>query len=187
MTPSSTKIVLFAAFVIITLAVRLLPHAPNLVPMGALAIVSGMYLKNWWAPAIIYSVLALSDLFLGMYSLGVMLSVYVGFGLFILIGRAIQKSLSWEYVVVGSFAGSVVFFLLTNTAVWAFSPLYEKTLIGLSNSFIAAIPFFRNSLAANLGYGLVFFFAVQFVYAQSFESKILQHFTKLNRIFVTQV
>ena len=185
MISTRTKFILFAVFVLVTFSVRLLPHAPNLVPMGALAIVGGMYLKNWWAPAILYSVLVLSDLFLGLYSLGVMASVYIGFGVFVLLGRAIRQNRSWEYVVVGSFVGSLFFYFLTNTAVWAFSPLYEKTLFGLSNSLIAAIPFFRNSLAANLGYGLAFFFAARFVYSYSFRSSILQKFSKCNRIFVT--
>jgi hypothetical protein len=43
-----------------------------------------------------------------------------------------------------------VFFLATNFAVWAFSPMYEKTLEGLVLCYTMAIPFFHNTVAGDL-------------------------------------
>ena len=47
-------------------------------------------------------------------------------------------------------ASSSVFFLATNFAVWAFSPMYEKTLEGLVLCYTMAIPFFQNTVAGDL-------------------------------------
>jgi hypothetical protein len=49
-----------------------------------------------------------------------------------------------------TFAGSVVFFLLTNTAVWAFGTMYTHDLSGLVQSYYMALPFFRNELLGNI-------------------------------------
>jgi hypothetical protein len=51
----------------------------------------------------------------------------------------------------------MLFFILTNLGVWALTPLYPKTLSGLSECYVAALPFFRNTLAGDLLYsGLLF-------------------------------
>ena len=59
--------------------------------------------------------------------------------------------------VVGTLSGSVLFYLITNYAVWQFTPMYTKTFAGLIQSYIMALPFFRNSLVGNLFYTAVFF------------------------------
>jgi len=52
---------------------------------------------------------------------------------------------------------SVLFFVLTNFGVWLVSDLYPRTAAGLVGCYIAAIPFFRNTLAGNAFYTLVLF------------------------------
>jgi hypothetical protein len=54
-------------------------------------------------------------------------------------------------------ASSVLFFVLTNFGVWAFDALYPKTLEGLMACYVAAIPFFRNTLLGDLSYTVVLF------------------------------
>ena len=48
-------------------------------------------------------------------------------------------------------ASSVLFFVVSNLAVWVVSTSYPKTWGGLVTCYVAAIPFFRNTL---LGDGL---------------------------------
>jgi len=51
------------------------------------------------------------------------------------------------------------FFLITNFAAWAGSPLYPQTFAGLGMSYVAGLPFYRNDListavVAGLAFGL---------------------------------
>ena len=55
-------------------------------------------------------------------------------------------------IALGTLAGSVIFFLLTNTAVWAFGTMYVHDLSGLFTSYYYALPFFRNELLGDLFY-----------------------------------
>jgi Family of unknown function (DUF6580) len=49
------------------------------------------------------------------------------------------------------------FFLTTNFAVWVLGNFYPRSLAGLTTCFIAAIPYFGNTLAGDSFYALVLF------------------------------
>ena len=57
----------------------------------------------------------------------------------------------------GSRPSSLLFFVTTNFAIWAFSPLYAPNIAGLSKCYIAALPFLRNMLEGDLFWGLLLF------------------------------
>jgi hypothetical protein len=59
--------------------------------------------------------------------------------------------------VAASLAASVLFFVVTNFAVWAMGSMYPKSAGGLLACYVAAIPFFGNTLL-----GDAFFTAVLF-------------------------
>lgn len=142
------------AFILITLgiAARFLPHPANFAPIGAIAIFSGLYLPKKWALALPLAAMFFSDLFIGFYAWPVMVSVYAGFIAIGLIGLAVRQNKKLSTVLGGTILGSVIFYLLTNGAVWAFGSLYPPTLSGLMQSYTMAIPFFRNSLLGDLFY-----------------------------------
>jgi hypothetical protein len=54
-------------------------------------------------------------------------------------------------------ASSVLFFVITNFGVWAFDAFYPKTWEGLIACYVAAIPFFQNTLIGDLLYTAVLF------------------------------
>jgi hypothetical protein len=54
-------------------------------------------------------------------------------------------------------ASSVVFFVVTNFGVWVFGSRYPKTAAGLLACYVAAIPFFQNTLAGDALYTAVLF------------------------------
>ena len=145
---------LFPAFILITLgiAARFLPHPANFAPIGAIAIFSGIYLPKRWALILPLAAMFFSDLFIGFYSLPIMLSVYVSFAIMGLIGLLIRKYKKLSTVLGGTILGSLIFYLVTNGAVWAFGSLYPHTAVGLLESYYMAIPFFRNSLLGDLFY-----------------------------------
>jgi uncharacterized protein DUF6580 len=60
-------------------------------------------------------------------------------------------------VTVSAFAASLLFFALTNFGVWAFDSLYPHTMTGLIACYVAALPFFANSVAGTLFYSALLF------------------------------
>jgi hypothetical protein len=145
-----TGIILFAAIM------RLLPHYPNFTPVAALALFGGAHFgKRWLAFLVPLAALFLSDLFLGFH--GFMVPVYLSFALVVLLGTLIRNNVRIATLIGGAMAGSVLFFLITNFAVWMGSPFYPQTFAGLLQSYTMAIPFFHTSLLGDLFYSGVFF------------------------------
>jgi hypothetical protein len=55
---------------------------------------------------------------------------------------------SWVRVAASAILGPTSFFVLSNYAVWLGSTFYPHTMSGLMTCYAAAIPFYRNDLAA---------------------------------------
>jgi hypothetical protein len=142
------------AVLLITLGItcRFLPHPANFAPIMAIALFSGIYLSKKWAITLPLSAMFISDIFIGFYSPKIMLAVYISFAIMGLIGLAIRKNKKFSTILGGTLLGSIIFFLATNTAVWAFGTMYTHDISGLMQSYAMAMPFFRNSLLGNLFY-----------------------------------
>lgn len=148
-------------FVISGVAIRLLPHAPNFTPILAVALFSGSYLKKKYAFIVPVAAMFLSDIFIGTYNPLIMGSVYASMIGAVLIGTYVKKDKTWTKIGAGALAAPVLFFLITNFAVWAFTPWYAKTFAGLIECFTLALPFFRNTLASSVIYSGAFFGAYE--------------------------
>lgn len=145
-----TLMVFAAAFV------RLLPHPPNFAPIAAMALFGGAYFnKKSFAFAIPLLAMFVTDAIIGFYSYAWM--VYISFALIVLLGIVMLKKVSVKNVVLASVTASVSFFVITNFGVWMLGTLYPKTPAGLMESYIAAIPFFQNSLIGDLFFSGVMF------------------------------
>jgi hypothetical protein len=86
-----------------------------------------------------------------------MLSVYGSFIICVLVGFRLKKNKKWHNILAGSILCSLIFFFVTNFAVWAFTPWYEKTISGLIECFMMGLPFFKNTLRGDLFYAGIFF------------------------------
>lgn len=137
--------------VLLVSVLRLLPHAPNAAPLTAFALLGGMYLSRRTALAVPLAASLLTDLVLGLHS--TMVWVYGSYVLIALLGMLVPAR-RWPYLVAASFTASWTFFLVTNFGVWLTSGMYALTRAGLWQCFVAAIPFFRNALAADIFYVL---------------------------------
>jgi hypothetical protein len=73
------------------------------------------------------------------------------------IGWMLRPKITWERVAIASIAGSVVFFLISNFGVWVAGRLYPVTMSGLAACYVAALPFFRNSVLGDLACTAVMF------------------------------
>jgi len=132
----------------------ILPY--NFTPIAAIALFGGAMFDNkslaFLAPL---SIMFISDLFIGFHD--TMFAVYAGFLAIVLIGQLIRKNTNMLTAMGGALFGSVLFFLITNAAVWYGSPYYAQDLSGLFNSYTSGIPFFRGTLAGNLLFTGIFF------------------------------
>lgn len=144
-----------AVLVVLGVLLRLAPHPWNMTPVGASALFAGARLPLPVAVLVPVGTLVVSDLIIGMHSLW-----WVTWGtcaIAVLLGTLLRNRGGVLAVGGVSVAGSVLFFVTTNLAVWAEGMLYPRTLEGLGACFVAAIPFFRNSLVGDLFWAGVLF------------------------------
>lgn len=135
---------------------RLLPHLPNLTPITAMALFGGAYFSDKRLAFLVpLAALLLSDLILGLHDQ--MPMVYASFALIVCIGFSLQNRRRWLPVAGAALASSVLFFVTTNFGVWLFGSLYPKSLEGLIACYVAAIPFFGNTLLGDGLYTAVLF------------------------------
>lgn len=148
-------------FILIGVFLRLLPHPPNFAPVAAIALFSGVYLSRKISLTLPIIVMVISDVFLGFYEIRLMAVVYASFLICVLLGIWLKRHKGWQQILASSLFSALVFFLLTNFAVWAFTPWYPKTLFGLIQCYLMALPFFRNTILGNLFYTSIFFGAFE--------------------------
>jgi hypothetical protein len=141
-------------------ALRLVPHYPNFTPIAAIALFGGAYFTNKKLAVIVpFAAMLLSDLVLGYHS--TFLAVYISFALIVAIGFSLQKKRTVSRILIASVSSSALFFAITNFAFWATGAMYPMSLAGLGECYVAAIPFFQNTLIGDLVYTGVFFGAFE--------------------------
>lgn len=145
-------------FIVLAAALtRLMPHPPNMTSIAAIALFGGAYFSDRWLAFLVpLTALFISDMALGGFYRG-MEVVYLSFVLIACIGLWLQKHRTVLPIAGAALAGSVLFFVLTNLGVWAFSGMYPTTVEGLAACFTAAIPFFANTLMGDLFYTALLF------------------------------
>ncbi len=161
---SFSYLVILAVLIALGVAGRLLPHPPNFTPMAAIALFAGfIFIKRYMAVVAVISTMLLCDYFAfgslssSWFGSKSMFVVYLALLFPIVFKNFLQKKLGLLRIFGAALTSSSVFFLATNFAVWAFSPMYEKTLEGLVLCYTMAIPFFQNTVAGDLIWSGVIF------------------------------
>ena len=149
------KQLILISFIVIAAIIRLFPHMPNVTPITAMALFSGVYFTNK-KYAFIVPVLAMliSDIFIGFSTISIF--VYLAFILVGIIGIK-SKKISITTILISS----ISFFIITNFGVWLIG--YPKTFNGLLECYTLAIPFFRNSLIGDFFFAAVMYFSYGFI------------------------
>jgi len=157
MTANHARLAAIFVAILVAAALRLVPHPPNFTPIGAMALFSGAYLgrKGVIAFAAPLGALLLSDLVLGFYR--GMPTVYFSVALVVIIGWLSLQRVSPLRIGAAAIASSVLFFVVTNFGMWLSSGFYPRTLAGLQACYVAAIPFFQNTVAGDLFYATLLF------------------------------
>jgi len=101
--------------------------------------------------------MVISDAFIGFDSVPMRIAVYGSFLISILIGLWLKNHKNAKNIILGTLFSSVIFFIVTNSAVWAFGSMYPKSLAGIFECFTLALPFFRNTFLGDMFYSGVFF------------------------------
>ena len=97
----------------------------------------------------------IGDAFIGFHSL--MPVIYATYALIAVIGMLLRDRESIPVVGACALLSSTIFFITTNFAVWTLGTTYAKTAAGLVACYIAAIPFFGNTIASDLLFTAIFF------------------------------
>ena len=134
---------------------RLVPHPDNMTPIMAVALFSGVWLKQpllrFAAPL---AAMLVSDLLIGLHE--TMLFVYVAMLLPIAIGPLLRQRGIASYAGV-AVVNALAFFVITNAGVWMVSGMYAHDFAGLLQCFTLALPFLWKTLAGDLFFTMVLF------------------------------
>lgn len=152
----TTRSTTLAGMILLAAASRLVPHPPNFAPIAAMALFGGARFANKRTAFLVpLGAMFISDLFIGLH--GLMPVVYGSFALIVCMGLRLRRREGVHAVAGTALAGSVLFFVATNFGVWALGSMYPKTAQGLVACYVAAIPFFGNTIAGDLFYAAALF------------------------------
>ena len=139
--------------IVLLASARLLPHPPNFTPILGMAVFSGAIInQRLLAYLTPLAAMLLSDLYLGFHAS--MPIIYFTLAICVLIGTFISKRVSILNSFLSINLGVLVFFLITNFAVWYGSGMYEFNISGLITCYFMGLPFVQNTLISSLIYGM---------------------------------
>jgi hypothetical protein len=143
------RFLVLAGMVFIAAFSRLIPHPPNFTAVAAIALFGGAYFSRRYIAFILPLIaLFITDLIIGFHN--TMWAVYLSFVLVVIIGMGLKNKKKIGNIFLASVSASVLFFIVSNFAVWLAGGLYPKTAEGLLLCYTAAIPFFHYNLLGDL-------------------------------------
>ena len=162
--PIVPDLLLGTALVGLDVFMRVVPHAWHFTPLaGSALFAAAMFRMRILSLAVPLIALALSDAVMGFYDWRVMAVVYAASVLPAAMALGVARLRAPLVLLSLAVTSSVVFFLATNFAVWAFDDLYTHDLAGLSACYVAALPFFQNTVGGDLYWTCALFGGYQLV------------------------
>lgn len=143
------KYKIFIATLILLASSRFLPHPPNFTNLIALSFYVPLLFGRKYIPLVFFS-FVITDLFIGFHK-----TIFFTWVTVIVIGytsvyfRGIIKDR-----VKGIIVSLITFYILSNFGVWL-SGIYTYSISGLLNCYIAAIPFFGNTILSTIIYSSI--------------------------------
>jgi hypothetical protein len=148
----TSDLALVAFLIGLDVVARLAPHAPGVWPVAASALFAGRMLR---VPLLAFVVplaaTVLSNLVLPGDDGRVLLVVAAALCVPAALGMA-GRHWGAARTVAAMIASSLVFFVTTNFAVWAFDGMYPMTLAGLTQCYAAALPFLDRTVFGDLAW-----------------------------------
>src|SRR6266404_6447547 len=148
----------------------------NFAPFAAIALCSAAYFPTKLKFSLPLVALFVSDVILNSYYgapifTPLMLCRYLALAVVGCIGLALQNRASFKTLLPASIIGSVTFYVITNAFAWLSDPGYVKNFGGLIQALTVGLPqysstpswmFFRNSIASDLFFTLLFVACMHF-------------------------
>lgn len=171
------SILIITGFIVLAALTRLLPHAYNFTPLGAIALFGAAYFTDKkWALMIPLAAFWASDLLLNNISYAAyydgftwftsdMLYTYGSIAMIVVLGYYLLKKITFGRVLGGALGASVIFFIVSNFGVWVSGTMYPLSVEGLIACYTAAIPFFHYTIAGNVIYSAVLFGSYEWIKA----------------------
>jgi hypothetical protein len=148
------RLIVLTLLVLLAALSRLIPHPLNFTPIGAMAIFGGACLADRrLALLLTLSAMFLSDLFIGLHIMTPV--VYGSFALNVLLGRWLRSRRTVLSTAAITLLGSIQFFVVTNFAYWLV--YYPPTAEGFASCYVAALPFFQNTLLGDAVFATALF------------------------------
>lgn len=140
---------------------RLLPHAPNVTPLGGSCLFAGSRIKGFWAYLLPLAVMIATDPIVGKAGgaaggyTWTSPVIYACFLLNVWIGRNMVRTVTPMRVGGAAFLCSLQFFVFTVFASWAYgvahhSPFAQPGFAGLMANYVESLPFWGRTLAGDL-------------------------------------
>lgn len=144
------RVATLATIILVAALSRLLPHPFNFTPIGAIALFGGaQFSRKYLAFLVPLAAMLVSDVLIGFH--GTMWAVYLAFILTVSIGMGFLRKITAGRVFGSALVSSVLFFLITNFAVWyGSSGFYPQTLAGLGACYAAGLQFYQQTFFGNL-------------------------------------
>jgi hypothetical protein len=153
-----SDLVIVTGLVALGVAARLLPHEPNFTPIAASTLFAATVLRTRiLAFAVPMLAMLVSDAVIGFDSSALTLTIYAMFLLPGLVAFMPDRVRAPGMFVPAIIAYSLLFFVVTNLAVWASSGMYPLTTAGLAACYAAALPFLPQSVIGDLFWAAVLF------------------------------
>ena len=134
---------------IVLAASRFIPHPPNFTSLIALSLYVPLFLGKRFIPALLICFI-ITDIFIGFHTI-----VVFTWGSIIIISLTsylFQKNIYMR--IIGAVCGSLVFYIISNFGVWSLGS-YGYSFDGLLICYIAAIPFYSNTLISTILYSVL--------------------------------
>lgn len=172
--------------VIVVSLARLIPNMPNFSPMAAIALFSAAHFDKWWKSLLVTLFATfLSDMVLNNTIYAYMNNgftvfydgfywQYLAYALIVLLGSAWFSTISIGRVVTASLGTTLVFFLVSNFGAMMSLPMYSKDVAGLMTSYLAGLPFLKNTFLSDFLYSIMLFGVYYFI-QNRFESFRISH------------
>jgi hypothetical protein len=140
---------------------RIIPHPPNFTPILAAAIYTPYIINDKWIAMLIpLSAMFIADIIIGFHPY--MLWVYGAIGISTLLSYwSIRFNKKYIQLAIMTLVSSILFFVITNFAVWTIWDYYPKTIDGLIICYINALPFFKNTLLGTMIYTAIIILTIQ--------------------------
>ena len=149
---------LVACLIGLVVAARLVPHAPNFTPVVAAGLFAGMVLRSRTLALIVpVAAMLISDLIMGFEDWRIRVVIYAALVLPVVLGIWGQRFRPILALLPLALTSSLLIFVVSNFAVWAFSGMYALDFSGLVRCYVLALPFLQNTVIGDILWTAVLF------------------------------